>query len=126
MIIWTTLIRLVLRSQVDSSGNKKSKKALKTSAYALDSSDELAKAKRARRFEREHEIERQRARGGGIGFRVDPEPSYNPYTSAVSITQSLQDISMEPGYDPVSFIRGGTRLLTNCGHRTSLIGIAIP
>ncbi|KAF8582726.1 hypothetical protein K439DRAFT_1391251 [Ramaria rubella] len=85
--------------QVESSGSKKSKKAIKT--YTLGTEDEIAKAKRARRFEREHEIERQRARGGGVGFRVDSESSYSPYNHTTGhITHGVSNISLEPGYDP--------------------------
>jgi SAC3 family protein LENG8/THP3 len=73
----------------------------------MGNEDEIAKAKRARRFEREHEIERQRTRTGGLGFRVDPEPSYSPSlfnsSSTGYITHGVRDISLEPGYDPVSY-----------------------
>jgi SAC3 family protein LENG8/THP3 len=93
---------LSYRSQAESSGSKKGKKALKNSTYVLGTEDEIAKAKRARRFEREHEIERQRARAGGVGFRVDSEPSYTPYNHSTGhITQGVSNISLEPGYDPV-------------------------
>ena len=71
----------------------------------MGTEDEIAKAKRARRFEREHEIERQRARTGGVGFRVDPEPSYTPYNHNTGhITQGVGIMSLEPGYDPVSLL----------------------
>ncbi|KAF8517983.1 SAC3/GANP/Nin1/mts3/eIF-3 p25 family-domain-containing protein [Hysterangium stoloniferum] len=87
--------------QVEASSSKKGKKALKGSNYALDTEDEIAKAKRARRFEREHEIERQRARNGGVGFRVESEPLFPPYNhSTGQITQGVSDLSLEPGYDP--------------------------
>ena len=72
----------------------------------MGTEDEIAKAKRARRFEREHEIERQRARAGGVGFRVDSEPSYAPsYNHSTGhITQGVGSITLEPGYDPVSLL----------------------
>jgi hypothetical protein len=98
-----TLLICWLHSQAEPSGSKKGKKALKNTSYALGTEDEIAKAKRARRFEREHEIERQRARAGGLGFRVDPEPSYAPYNHSTGhITQGVGSMSLEPGYDPVS------------------------
>ncbi|KIJ55395.1 hypothetical protein M422DRAFT_199595 [Sphaerobolus stellatus SS14] len=89
--------------QTDISSNKKGKKALKGASFVLDTEDEIAKAKRARRFEREHELERQRARNGGVGWRVDTESSsfassYNQ--PAFHVAQGVRDISLEPGYDP--------------------------
>jgi len=97
------------------SGSKKSKKSLKTSNYVLDTDDEIAKAKRARRFEREHEIERQRARSGGVGFQVESEPSFSPYNHHTGhITQGVHALSLEPGYDPVRSekVRCTPRMLT--------------
>jgi hypothetical protein len=113
--------------------SKKSKKhqANKSAAaFALDVGDRATLNRRAERFRREHELEKQKHNGGGgqaTSLRINNQRTAHPF---VNLSRSATPFANadDPEADPVSTLPqlGISRSHDSCYcHRTSLIGISI-
>jgi len=111
--------------------SKKSKKnqAKSAAAFALDVGDRATLNRRAERFRREHELEKQKHNGGGgqaSSFRTNQRTAH-PF---VNLSRSATPFANadDPEADPVSALPplGISHSRDSCYcHRTSLIGISI-
>ena len=102
---------------------------------ALDVGDRAALNRRAERFRREHELEKQKQTGGGGGQASSLRTNQRTAHPLVNLSRSATPFANadDPEADPVStlplkFHLFGTSLFRNsrcCFRRTSLIGISI-
>lgn len=113
--------------------SKKSKKnqAKSAAAFALDVGDRATLNRRAERFRREHELEKQKQNGGG-GQASSLRTNQRTAHPLVNLSRSATPFANadDPEADPVSTlpplgIIGRSHDSCYC-HRTSLIGISIP
>jgi hypothetical protein len=128
------LSRAVDRSRYSDSPTGQSKKSKKNqaksaAALALDVGDRATLNRRAERFRREHELEKQKQNGGGgqASYLRTNQRTAHPF---VNLSRSATPFANadDPEADPVSSLPplGISRSHDSCYcHRTSLIGISI-
>jgi hypothetical protein len=113
--------------------SKKSKKnqAKSAAAFALDVGDRATLNRRAERFRREHELEKQKQNGGGGGQASSLRINQRTAHPLVNLSRSATPFANadDPEADPVSALPQ-LRIISlshdSCYcHRTSLIGISI-